>query len=677
MNQSKKENLSSERNKEPAYISDGFNSWKKAPKCFEEHQKTNCHIAAASMETIVPNCGDVAEMTNKNILDKKRKERKHLLDITRCLRFLARQGIAIQGNPGNDNFTQLLMLLGSKDPTITSLLDRTRLKYTHNDIQNELLDLMARHVLREKLTEIRQNHFFTIMADEYTDISNKEQLSLCLRTVSNDLEVQEDFFGFYQLNNIRSDTIVHAIKDILLRLNLSLQNCRGQTYDGASNMMGKTSGVVTQIQSLQPKAIITHCHGHSLSLAVKDLTSSCSVLSNTMGTAGEICILVKYSPKREKILGLLDEEVIEGEFDYTDKDKHTSLDKLCTTRWTVRAACFNKILEKYADLQKLWEICLGEKLDTDTRARIIGCQSQMQTFSFFLGLLLSHRLYSITDNLSKTLQKEKMSALSSQRLANLTIQTIQGMRKAEHFKLFFDLAKQKSKRYDVEDPILPRKRRKPKYSILQYVDGHEEASRDTEAFSPSTAEDHYRFIYFEAIDTVVMAVKERFEQASFKLFSSIEQLLLKAVNGESYQMEMDELKNYHDDIDVSALPAELEILKTICAGGEVSNFDDITKRIMMISKEERFLIGNVIVVIKIVMVGAATSATPERSFSLARRLKTWLRSTMSQKRFNSLAVLSTHQSQTDNLSLVAVANEFVDAKPNRLNVFGKFKDNDL
>ena len=210
-----------------------------------------------------------------------------------------------------------------------------------------------------------------------------------------------------------------------------------------------------------------------------------------MVTAGEICILVKYSPKREKILGSLD-EVTEGELDDTGKDKQTSLDKLCTTRWTVRAACFNKILEKYAVLQKLWEICLGEKRDTDTRSRIIGCQSQMQSFSFFFGLLLSHRLYSLTDNLSKTLQKEKMSALSSQRLANLTIETIQGMRKAEDFKLFFDLVKQKAKRYDVEDPILPRKRRKPKYSILQYVHGHEEASRNTEAFSPSTAEDHYR-----------------------------------------------------------------------------------------------------------------------------------------------------------------------------------------
>jgi len=297
----------SERNKEQAYISVGFKSWKKAPNCFKIHEQTSCHKAAAALELVVPGCSNIAEMTDKNVKDSRMKERKHLVDVIRGLRFLARQGIAIQGNPGNDNFTQLLKLLGSKDPDILSILNQTRFKYTHNDIQNELLDLMAQHVLREKLAEIRENQLFALMADEYTDVSNKEQLSFCLRTVSDDLEVKEDFLGFYELNNIRSDSIVHAMKDVLLRLNLSLENCRGQTYDGASNMMGKKSGVATQIKAIQPKAIITHCHGHSLSLAVKDLTSSCKVLSDTMGTAGEICVLIKYSPKREKILGSIDE----------------------------------------------------------------------------------------------------------------------------------------------------------------------------------------------------------------------------------------------------------------------------------------------------------------------------------------------------------------------------------
>ena len=60
------------------------------------------------------------------------------------------------------------------------------------------------------------------MADEYTYIPNKEQFSFYIRTVGENLEVKEDFIGFYKLENINSVTVVNAIKDILLRFNLSL-----------------------------------------------------------------------------------------------------------------------------------------------------------------------------------------------------------------------------------------------------------------------------------------------------------------------------------------------------------------------------------------------------------------------------------------------------------------------
>ena len=120
--------LLSERNKEEAYISVGFNSWKKAPKCFDIHQQTNCHKAASALEIIVTKCANVSEHSNQSIVDSRQKERKHLIDVIQCLKFLARQGLAIQGNPGNDNFTQLLMLLATKDSSIKSRLERTRLK---------------------------------------------------------------------------------------------------------------------------------------------------------------------------------------------------------------------------------------------------------------------------------------------------------------------------------------------------------------------------------------------------------------------------------------------------------------------------------------------------------------------------------------------------------------------
>ena len=50
---------------------------------------------------------------------------------------------------------------------------------------------------------------------------------------------------------------------------------------------------------------------------------------------------------------------------------------------------------------------------------------------------------------------------------------------------------------------------------------------------------------------------------------------------------------------------------------------------------------------------------------------------MSQKRFNALAILSSHKEVTDKMSIINVANEFVDAKPNRKSIFGKFVQEDF
>ena len=55
--------------------------------------------------------------------------------------------------------------------------------------------------------------------------------------------------------------------------------------------------------------------------------------------------------------------------------RRESLDKLCATRWTVRANCFQKIIDQYDSLQQLWDLCLQEKLTTDVRSRFIGCQA--------------------------------------------------------------------------------------------------------------------------------------------------------------------------------------------------------------------------------------------------------------------------------------------------------------
>ena len=48
--------------------------------------------------------------------------------------------------------------------------------------------------------------FYSVIADEYTDASNLEQLTVCFRWKDDDLHAHEDFTGFYQIPDISANT---------------------------------------------------------------------------------------------------------------------------------------------------------------------------------------------------------------------------------------------------------------------------------------------------------------------------------------------------------------------------------------------------------------------------------------------------------------------------------------
>ena len=58
--------------------------------------------------------------------------------------------------------------------------------------------------------------------------------------------------------------------------------CRGQCYDGASTMSGSRSGVSTQIAGIEPRALYTHCYGHSLNLATQDAIKGVKLMADTL-----------------------------------------------------------------------------------------------------------------------------------------------------------------------------------------------------------------------------------------------------------------------------------------------------------------------------------------------------------------------------------------------------------
>ena len=72
-------------------------------------------------------------------------------------------------------------------------------KYTLPDIQNQVIDILGVHVHTKILSRVKEAQFFSIVADEVTDCSNKEQLSLVLRYINpENLQIREDFVQFIE-----------------------------------------------------------------------------------------------------------------------------------------------------------------------------------------------------------------------------------------------------------------------------------------------------------------------------------------------------------------------------------------------------------------------------------------------------------------------------------------------
>ena len=70
--------------------------------------------------------------------------------------------------------------------------------YTSPDMQNQIINIIGDCIQQTILHQVQQAQFFTIIADEITDTSNKEQLSVVLRYVDDSNNIHEDLVTFIE-----------------------------------------------------------------------------------------------------------------------------------------------------------------------------------------------------------------------------------------------------------------------------------------------------------------------------------------------------------------------------------------------------------------------------------------------------------------------------------------------
>ena len=103
---------------------------------------------------------------------------------------------------GHGNFLALLLFrISSGDSLLKEHLTTApkNATYISPDIQNQVIQVLGDHILNKILINVKEAKYFSVIADEVTDSSNKEQLAVVLRYVNpTDNRIREDLVSFLE-----------------------------------------------------------------------------------------------------------------------------------------------------------------------------------------------------------------------------------------------------------------------------------------------------------------------------------------------------------------------------------------------------------------------------------------------------------------------------------------------
>ena len=299
-----------------AFVNQSFSNWSKLSEKLSNHSSLAYHREALSLadtlKTSVENPSSRIDVMTSSVIQCRMEENKQILmQIVRAILFLGKQGLPFCGtiesvetsqNPGN--FLSLLKVFAEENSILHSHLHHPRLRnatYISPTSQNEIINIIGHDIIRERiLADVKDARYFSVLADEVS-CHNVEYMPLCLRFVDGKSHIREEFISFIKLERVRAKDITAAIITTIEGLGLSVDNLRGQGYDGASTMSGKNAGVQALIRQKQPKALYTHCAGHSLNFVI---ATSCGVpiIRNCIDSVKAMTLWVKASPKIEGLL---------------------------------------------------------------------------------------------------------------------------------------------------------------------------------------------------------------------------------------------------------------------------------------------------------------------------------------------------------------------------------------
>ena len=394
----------------------------------------------------------------------------------------------------------------------------------------------------------------------------------------------ERFWGFFnpegQNAGAISTCILKEIDDIFKD---KPHKIIAQTYDGASVMSGATGGVQSKIKNYYPNAHYIHCYAHQLNLLMERAASQNKSARIFFCNLSAFPSFFSRSPQR---LSSLDAVV------------SRRIPSGSATRWnfksrTVNVVCEHKdsVIECFIDLEE-------SSSSSKTVQEASGLRLYLENDEFLFWLSFFHRIMPHVDLLYGVLQARLTDAVKTKRAVSHFIQAINGIRESTNTS--------------DSEVTLGNKRRK---RSCRNSDAKEVCDRIMQ-------EARHRFQSLDHLEAAKLINSINFPEFSRNFPEKELESTVQAYNMLEKNKLKTELSVLYERTDYRKIDGAVPLLQLIIKNNLQKTFSELTK------------------LLRIIVTTPTTTAEPERCFSSLKRIKTFLRNTMSQERLTALAMLS-------------------------------------
>lgn len=652
-----------------ALCSTGFINWKKVSERLNEHEATQMHkeciIKWKTRVQQIKSCQGIDQDIERVIHTEKEKWRQILRIVMDAVLYLSTNCLSFRGShetpsnlitqcpqPCQGNFLNLISLLAKHNSTLKFQLEHLKkgqVSYLSKTTQNEIIDLMAKTVRKSILNDIKEAKYYTIMFDCTPDVSHKEQMSQVIRYIKKTgdvCEIKESFIDFIEVAGKTGEYICQQIIEKLTVDGLDIKQCRGQSYDNGANMAGTYNGVQARIAAINDLAEFVPCLAHSLNLVGVHSASSCPEAINLFGLIQKVFCFFVGSTTR---------------WDIMKKYVKTNLKGSSQTRWSAKHVAVKALLNNFPEVVTSLEEIKETSHAPEVKYEAGHLLNSMKKFKFILSLTIWANILREINRVNIEIQKEDIILARSVALMDGLMKTLQKMRE-NSIEYWIEEAKEVAEKIGVE-PVLPNKRiPKCKKQFDEMCNDESQTLQPNQLFSKDI------MIVF---DRIMSEMKKRVDSASslnsnFAFLNGSEILTMSTEELQKHGADL--ARKYERDLNTVEFCQELYVFKEqaplLFGDLKKSSGFHLLQQIYTHDLQDAF--PNICIALRIYSTLPTTSASCERSFSKLKLIKNYLRSSMSEERLSSLAILAIENRIAHEINYDKAIDLFAEQKARRV-----------